>query len=143
MELGAELAGLHHGDWRYADLYAQAPMPKWLISLLGIHVFRRSRSSSAGLALAPALAFGRAPVGFLDGIALLVTGGAILLRNHRRRADARVRAHEETGAIMDRGLWAWSRHPNYLGELGFWWGCGSSAWPRTRRGGGRSSAPPR
>jgi steroid 5-alpha reductase family enzyme len=24
------------------------------------------------------------------------------------------------GSVMDRGLWAWSRHPNYVGEVGFW-----------------------
>jgi steroid 5-alpha reductase family enzyme len=24
------------------------------------------------------------------------------------------------GGVMDQGLWAWSRHPNYLGEIGFW-----------------------
>jgi steroid 5-alpha reductase family enzyme len=26
------------------------------------------------------------------------------------------------GAIMDRGLWAWTRHPNYFGDASVWWG---------------------
>jgi steroid 5-alpha reductase family enzyme len=26
------------------------------------------------------------------------------------------------GAIMDRGLWSWTRHPNYFGDSAVWWG---------------------
>jgi steroid 5-alpha reductase family enzyme len=36
------------------------------------------------------------------------------------------------GRIMDRGLWAWTRHPNYFGDACVWWGvwliC-ASVWP--------------
>jgi steroid 5-alpha reductase family enzyme len=31
---------------------------------------------------------------------------------------------EKRGRVMDRGLWAWSRHPNYFGESLMWWGLG-------------------
>lgn len=26
------------------------------------------------------------------------------------------------GRIMDRGLWSWTRHPNYFGDFLVWWG---------------------
>jgi steroid 5-alpha reductase family enzyme len=37
-----------------------------------------------------------------------------------------------SGQIMDRGLWAWTRHPNYFGDAAVWWGLyvvSAEAWP--------------
>lgn len=38
-----------------------------------------------------------------------------------------LRSPHREGAVMDRGLWAWSRHPNYFGEACVWWGLGLMA----------------
>lgn len=31
------------------------------------------------------------------------------------------------GEVMDRGLWRWTRHPNYFGDAVLWWGLGCFA----------------
>jgi steroid 5-alpha reductase family enzyme len=31
---------------------------------------------------------------------------------------------ENKDRVMDRGLWRFTRHPNYFGEACFWWGIG-------------------
>lgn len=50
--------------------------------------------------------------------------------------DAQLRAFKNdpanTGRIMDRGLWSWTRHPNYFGDAAVWWGIwliAAAAWP--------------
>ena len=32
------------------------------------------------------------------------------------------REKRSDASILETGLWAWSRHPNYLGEVLWWWG---------------------
>ena len=39
--------------------------------------------------------------------------------------DAQLAAYKrdpDRGPVMDRGLWAWTRHPNYFGDACIWWG---------------------
>ncbi len=39
--------------------------------------------------------------------------------------DAQLAAYKrdpDRGPVMDRGLWAWTRHPNYFGDSCLWWG---------------------
>jgi steroid 5-alpha reductase family enzyme len=35
---------------------------------------------------------------------------------------ARFKASAEDGQILDRGLWRYTRHPNYFGDFCMWWG---------------------
>lgn len=49
--------------------------------------------------------------------------------------DAQLAAYKkdpERPPVMDRGLWAWTRHPNYFGDAVVWWGiwiAAASVWP--------------
>jgi steroid 5-alpha reductase family enzyme len=115
--------GLDHEDWRYVDIRNATGRLYWPASLLGIHLVPTAVVFAGCLPLYVALGRGTAPLGPLDGVALAVTAVAIWIE---ARADRQLRdfvsADPPEGAILDRGLWALCRHPNYLGEILFWWG---------------------
>lgn len=70
---------------------------------------------------------GPGPVAWV-GVALWVVGIAF-----EAVGDAQLAAYKadpERGPVMDRGLWAWTRHPNYFGDACVWWGVWLvAAWP--------------
>lgn len=112
-------AGLHHEDWRYPVLRESAPRFEFLIDFFGIHLFPTLQVFVGMLPVYIACTRPGDGVLWLAWLAFALGLAAVTLE---LVADAQMRrfvvAHP--GAAMDQGLWAWSRHPNYLGELGFW-----------------------
>ena len=79
----------------------------------------------AWIVSAPTLAAfaGRAPFGALDvaGIGVALAGFLFeAIGDAQMAAFRRDPAHR--GQVMDRGLWRYTRHPNYFGEACVWWG---------------------
>jgi steroid 5-alpha reductase family enzyme len=116
--------GLGHEDWRYVQIRSETAgrLPWWLVSLTGIQLMPTLVVFAGMLAVWPAVTVAR-PLGPVDAAAAVVTAAAIAVEGF---ADAQLRAFTRDpanrGRIVDRGLWRHSRHPNYLGEIGFWWG---------------------
>ena len=86
-------------------------------------------------ALAALTGAARVPLGplSLSGVAVWIAGFAIeVLADQQKRAFRRDPANR--GRFIDRGLWAWSRHPNYFGEIVLWCGIALIALPALRGG---------
>ena len=132
---------IKHEDWRYRDLREKNPLWFWLIELVGIDVMPTVIVFLACLPLYPVLAAGTGHFGVLDMIASIITVGAIAIETIAdRQLWQFTRQKTRSGEIMTKGLWAYSRHPNYFGEITFWWGIYLLGWPLTLPTGGQSSA---
>jgi len=66
---------------------------------------------------------GDAPFGLFDGLGLLAWGVGFGFEAIGDFQLARFQADPQNrGRVLDRGLWRYTRHPNYFGEFCIWWG---------------------
>jgi steroid 5-alpha reductase family enzyme len=130
--------GLGHEDWRYVQIREQTAgrLPWWLVSFTGIQLMPTLVVFAGLLPVWPAVGGGGGGGGgaggggggggklnALDLAAVVVTAAAIALETIADRQLRRfARDPANHGRIADQGLWRLSRHPNYLGEIAFWWG---------------------
>ncbi len=126
--------GLSDEDFRYREIRGKTGKLYWPASFLSIHLFPTVWVLLALLPAYPALAGPGRPPGWLDLVAAAVTATAIAIETV---ADLQLRHYLRTrrdpAGILDTGLWGVWRHPNYLGEILFWWGIylfGLAAAPR-------------
>ena len=115
---------LTHQDWRYTMLKEKTKVFYPIINFVGIHMVPTLvvygcilpavyavREGISGNALSTVFLTVSFCAAIMQGIA------DIQMHKYRRNRD---------GAFNRHGLWAYSRHPNYLGEILMWWGVGLS-----------------
>ena len=85
---------------------------------------------TSAAALAVITGGARVPLGFVGivGIAVWTLGIAIEIIADRQKSRFK-RDPDNEGKFIDVGLWAWSRHPNYFGEIVLWTGVAIVALP--------------
>ena len=125
VRLAVHITVRNHGqpeDHRYQAIRRNNQPHFWLKSIyivFGLQAFLAWFVSMPAVAGAASVA----PLGWLDAAGLLawsvgmyfeVVGDWQLAKFQRQR--------ESKGAVLDSGLWRYTRHPNYFGECLLWWG---------------------
>jgi steroid 5-alpha reductase family enzyme len=116
----------HGEDPRYAAMRAASPRTFPWSSLVTVFWLQAALMWVVGLPLHAAMRpDSPGQLGLLDlaGIGSWLVGFAF-----EAIGDAQLAAFRSDpanrGRVMDRGLWAWTRHPNYFGDATLWWGFG-------------------
>ena len=113
--------GLKHQDWRYTMLHHTTKAFYPLINLVGIHLVPTLVVWGCILPAVYAIEMGVASLNIWAVLALCLSLGAAVLQGVADIEMHRYRKSRTTPFIRV-GLWHYSRHPNYLGEILMWWG---------------------
>jgi steroid 5-alpha reductase family enzyme len=111
-------------DPRYQKWRAQYGPKFWWVSLFTVFGMQGLLLWVISLAV-QAAQLSRVPdhLVWLDGVGILLWSVGFAFEAVGDWQLARFRANTNNrGKVMDRGLWAYTRHPNYFGECLIWWG---------------------
>jgi len=112
--------GIGHEDWRYTKYRDRHPLVFHVINLFGLNMMPTLVVFAAmlpGLKLFETIV----PANILTyfGCIVCLASATIQLIADKQSHDFRA-AHP--GKVCNVGLWKHGRHPNYFGEIQFWWG---------------------
>jgi len=109
-------------DRRYQEIRARnQPHFKWK-SLYLVFVLQAVLAWIVSLSLLAAMA-GTSAWGWLDTLGVCIVAGGVMFEAVSDWQLASFKAAADShGRVMDRGLWRYTRHPNYFGEFCVWWG---------------------
>ena len=125
LHIGLRNAG-HGEDGRYAAWRTRFGRHWWWWSFFQVFVLQGVLVWLWSAGLVAAVAVGPQGLGWQHALALLLfgtgfyfqaTGDAQLQRFRKNRSDP--------AQVLDGGVWARTRHPNYFGESMIWWGFGA------------------
>jgi steroid 5-alpha reductase family enzyme len=111
-------------DFRYREMRARYGRRFPLVSLFSVYLFQGLGMWAVSLPVQAAAALpGPSGLTALDlaGLAVWVSGMAFEVGGDRQLAQFRADPRNR-GKVMDRGLWRYTRHPNYFGDFCVWWG---------------------
>ena len=125
VRLAAHIWARHKGeDRRYAVMRQHFGRNWWWLSLVQVFLLQAILIWFIPAPLVAALLYSHMPMGWADYLGIGLTAVGLIFET---LADSQLTAFRTDPAsrnmVMDRGLWAWSRHPNYFGECVMWWGC--------------------
>jgi steroid 5-alpha reductase family enzyme len=113
-------------DYRYREMRAKYGSRWWIVSLPYVFLLQATLAWVVALPVQAAVRRGGdAPLSALDlaGALLFVLG--FVMEAAADRALARFRSRPENrDRVLDRGLFRYTRHPNYFGDAVVWWGLG-------------------
>lgn len=111
-----------HEDKRYQAMRARRPHFAWQ-SLYVVFGLQGALMVIVSVPVIFGIANAQAPLGWLDALGMLMfTAGFMIESISDSQLAAFKRDPANEGRVMDRGLWRWSRHPNYFGNTLLWWG---------------------
>ena len=114
--------GFHHEDFRYIDLKNTNKYKAEFNNFFGIHLFP---TFIVNICLYPLvyIFINDVDVNVYLYISSIITLIAVILQTVADEQMRKFRSDPRNkGKTMKYKLWRYSRHPNYLGEVGFWFG---------------------
>lgn len=112
----------HEEDRRYTKMREQRGGSFWFWSLFGVFLLQGVLALMVSTPLQSLAAQSPDSIGWLSwiGVAAFAVGLAF-----EAIGDAQLTAFKKDpsskGQVMDRGLWKYTRHPNYFGDATVWW----------------------